>query len=205
MCWLSFGVGRCASIAEGSGAKRRRIPICPARDGESFPNLFVSNPGGRANVSGMSLDETQRKQVAAWIAEGLKIADIQKQMETQWGLRQTYLEVRLLVDDLKLVPKDPPPPPPPPAPTAKEAAPASEELPPRGLPASKVRVTLDQITRVGAMASGKVKFSDNKTAEWYLDQMGRLALAPTEKGYKPSAADLQDFQIALQSELERMG
>jgi hypothetical protein len=153
----------------------------------------------------MSLDETQRKQVAAWIAEGLKIADIQKQMETQWGLRQTYLEVRLLVDDLKLVPKDPPPPPPPPAPTAKEAAPASEELPPRGLPASKVRVTLDQITRVGAMASGKVKFSDNKTAEWYLDQMGRLALAPTEKGYKPSAADLQDFQIALQSELERMG
>jgi hypothetical protein len=153
----------------------------------------------------MSLDETQRKQVAAWIAEGLKIADIQKQMETQWGLRQTYLEVRLLVDDLKLVPKDPPPPPPPPAPTAKEAAPAGEELPPRGLPGGKVRVTLDQITRVGAMASGKVKFSDNKTAEWYLDQMGRLALAPTEKGYKPSAADLQDFQIALQSELERMG
>jgi hypothetical protein len=153
----------------------------------------------------MSLDETQRKQVAAWIAEGLKIADIQKQMETQWGLRQTYLEVRLLVDDLKLVPKDPPPPPPPPAPTAKEAAPAGEELPPRGLPASKVRVTLDQITRVGSMASGKVKFSDNKMAEWYLDQMGRLALAPSEKGYKPSAADLQDFQIALQSELERMG
>jgi hypothetical protein len=153
----------------------------------------------------MSLDETKRKQVAAWIAEGLKIADIQKQMEAQWGLRQTYLEVRLLVDDLKLVPKDPPPPPPPPAPTAKEAASAGEELPPRGLTASKVRVTMDQITRAGAMASGKVKFSDNKTAEWYLDQMGRLALAPSEKGYKPSAADLQDFQIALQNELERMG
>jgi hypothetical protein len=55
------------------------------------------------------------------------------------------------------------------------------------------------------MASGKVKFSDNKTADWYLDQMGRLALAPTEKGYKPTAADLQDFQMALQAELERMG
>ncbi len=153
----------------------------------------------------MSLDETQRKQVAAWIAEGLKIADIQKQMEAQWGLRQTYLEVRLLVDDLKLVPKDPPPPPPQPAATPQAAAPAAGDLPARDLPPSKVRVTVDQVTRVGAMASGKVKFSDNKTAEWYLDQMGRLALAPTEKGYKPTAADLQDFQMALQNELERMG
>ncbi len=152
----------------------------------------------------MSLDETQRKQVAAWIAEGLKIADIQKQMEAQWGLRQTYLEVRLLVDDLKLVPKDPPPPPPQPAATPQAAAPAAGDLPARDLPPSKVRVTVDQVTRVGAMASGKVKFSDNKTAEWYLDQMGRLALAPTEKGYKPTAADLQDFQMALQNELERM-
>ena len=55
----------------------------------------------------MNLDETQRKQVAAWIDEGLKIADIQKRMEAQWGLRLTYLEVRLLVDDLKLTPKEP--------------------------------------------------------------------------------------------------
>jgi hypothetical protein len=79
-------------------------------------------------------------------------------------------------------------------------APRASDLPP-----SKVQVTMDQITRAGAMVSGKVKFSDNKTADWYLDQMGRLGLAPAEKGYKPSAADLQDFQMALQNELERMG
>jgi hypothetical protein len=149
----------------------------------------------------MNLDETQRKQVAAWIAEGLKIGDLQKRMESQWSLRLTYLEVRLLVDDLKLTPKDPPPPPPPP-PSA--VPPAKESLPPADLPASKVRLTLDQITRAGAVISGKVKFSDGKSADWYLDQMGRLGLAPAEKGYKPSAADLQDFQLALQSELERM-
>lgn len=153
----------------------------------------------------MSLDETQRKQVAAWIAEGLKIADIQKLMETQWGLRQTYLEVRLLVDDLKLVPKDPPPPPPPPASPAPAAAIAAGDFPARDLPPGKVRVTVDQITRAGAMISGKVKFSDNKSADWYLDQLGRLGLAPADKGYKPSAADLQEFQLAVQSELERMG
>jgi hypothetical protein len=149
----------------------------------------------------MNLDETQRKQVAAWIAEGLKIGDLQKRMEAQWGLRLTYLEVRLLVDDLKLTPKDPPAPPPP----HQTATKAGESLPPPDLPAGNVRLTLDQITRAGAMISGKVKFSDGKSADWYLDQMGRLGMAPAEKGYKPSAADLQDFQAALQSELERMG
>jgi hypothetical protein len=149
----------------------------------------------------MNLDETKRKQVAAWIEEGLKIADIQKRMEAQWGSRQTYLQVRLLVDDLKLTPKDPTPPPPPPQTAAK----TPDNPPPPNLPAGKVRITLDQITRAGAMVSGKVKFSDDKSADWYLDQMGRLGLAPAEKGYKPSPADLQDFQIALQAELERMG
>jgi hypothetical protein len=152
----------------------------------------------------MILDETQRQQVAAWIEEGLKIADIQKRMQAQWGLRQTYLDVRLMVDDLKLTPKDPAPPPPPPQ-AAAPATKAGDDLPPPGQPASRVRLTLDQITRAGAMVSGKVRFSDGKSADWYLDQMGRLALAPAEKGYKPSAADLQDFQVTLQSELERLG
>jgi hypothetical protein len=78
-------------------------------------------------------------------------------------------------------------------------------LPP-GAPASgAVTVTVDQLTRPGALVSGKAKFSDGKTAEWFLDQAGRLALAPGEKGYKPPAADLQEFQIALQSELQKLG
>jgi hypothetical protein len=148
----------------------------------------------------MNLDESQRKQVAAWIAEGLKIGELQKRMETQWGLRLTYLDVRLLVDDLKLTPKDPPAPPPPHQIPAKTAEPPA----PSGLSPSRVSLAVDQITRAGAMVSGKVKFSDGKSADWYLDQMGRLGLSPAEKGYKPSAADLQDFQAALQSELERM-
>ena len=123
-------------------------------------------------------------------------------MEAQWGLRQTYLEVRLLVDDLKLVPKDPPPPPPQPAATPQAAAPAAGDLPARDLPPSKVRVTVDQVTRVGAMASGKVKFSDNKTAEWYLDQMGGPHWPRRKRVYKPTAADLQDFQMALKMNWE---
>jgi hypothetical protein len=148
----------------------------------------------------MNLDENQRKQVKQWIDEGLKISDIQKRLETEWGLRQTYLEMRLLVDDLKLVPKDPAPLPPSPKLPAAPAPNAGAAM-----PAGQVSVSVDQLARPGAMVSGKVKFSDGKTAEWLLDQMGRLSLGAVEKGYKPSAADLQDFQIALQNELQRMG
>ncbi len=148
----------------------------------------------------MNLDETQRQAVTTWINDGLKLAEIQKRLESDFGLRVTYLEVRLLVDDLKLKPKDPPPPP------AKPVAPEpAADLPP-GLPASGgVSVTVDQLTRPGALVSGKAKFSDGKTAEWFLDQAGRLGLAAGEKGYKPPAADLQEFQIALQSELQKLG
>jgi|SRR5580658_915827 hypothetical protein len=149
-------------------------------------------------VMAMNLDEAQRLKVAAWINEGLKLADIQKRLESECGLRLTYLEVRLLVDDLKLKPKDPPPP-------LKPAPKPEDVFPPPPAGPSKVSVTVDQLARPGALVSGKVKFSDGKMAEWVLDQAGRLGLVPSEKGYKPAPADVQEFQIALQQELQKLG
>jgi hypothetical protein len=150
----------------------------------------------------MNLDETQQKKVAAWINEGLKLSDIQKRLETECGLRMTYLDLRLMVDDLKLKPKDPAPPP---KPSPSAAAESKLGPAPADAPAGKVSVSVDQLTRPGALVSGKVKFSDGKSAEWILDQAGRLGLVPAEKGYKPSPADLQEFQIALQAELQKQG
>jgi hypothetical protein len=66
-------------------------------------------------------------------------------------------------------------------------------------------VTLDQLAKPGAIVSGKVTFSDGQSADWYLDQTGRLGVVPKQPGYKPSPADVQQFQVALQSELARMG
>jgi hypothetical protein len=150
----------------------------------------------------MKLDETQRAKVAAWIDGGLKLAEIQKHLEKECGLVLTYLEVRMLVDDLKLKPKDPVPPPV----KAAEVVPAAEAgLPPGGLPAGKVSVTVDKVMRPGAAVSGKVTFSDGITADWFLDQTGRLGLAGADKGYKPPAADVPEFQLALQTELQKMG
>jgi hypothetical protein len=55
------------------------------------------------------------------------------------------------------------------------------------------------------MVSGKVTFSDGVKAAWHLDQTGRLGLAPKQPGYRPSAADVQEFQAALEKELSKMG
>lgn len=157
----------------------------------------------------MNLDESQRQRVTAWILQGAKLSEIQTRLAAEFALRLTYMEVRLLVDDLKLTPKDPEPPksaePPPVAPSkpaeAKPVPPSTEPLPAAG----KVSVTVDQLTRPGSIASGKVTFSDGQSAEWYLDQMGRLGVVPKKQGYKPSAADVQQFQMALEKEITRMG
>ena len=66
-------------------------------------------------------------------------------------------------------------------------------------------MSVDQITRPGAIVSGKVTFSDGQTADWYLDQTGRLGVVPKQQGYKPSAADVQQFQLALQQEVAKLG
>jgi len=151
----------------------------------------------------MNLDENQRQRVTAWILQGAKLSEIQSRLAEEFGLRLTYMEVRFLVDDLKLTPKDPEPPktvePPPAAP--KSATPSTEPPPSTG----KVSVVVDQLTRPGAIVSGKVTFSDGQTAEWYLDQTGRLGVVPKQQGYKPSAADVQQFQMALEKEISRLG
>ena len=58
----------------------------------------------------MNLTEAQRQQVANWINAGAKLSEIQNRLQSELGLKLTYMEVRFLVDDLKLTPHDPEPP-----------------------------------------------------------------------------------------------
>jgi hypothetical protein len=159
----------------------------------------------------MNLTDEQRQRVTAWILEGAKISEVQNRLVSEFGIKLTYMEARFLVDDLKLTPKDPEPPkvvaPPAAASAAEPAKLTAEKNPaPAGtLPASGVSVSVDQITKPGAMISGKVTFSDAQTADWYLDQTGRLGVVPKQAGYKPSAADVQEFQLALQQEVAKLG
>ncbi|HSY74528.1 MAG TPA: hypothetical protein VK810_03580 [Dongiaceae bacterium] len=155
----------------------------------------------------MNLTEEQRQRVSAWILEGAKLSEIQNRLLSEFKLKFTYMEVRFLVDDLKLTPKDPEPPKVVAPPAAAPATLTAEKnpAPPGTLPASAVSVSVDQITKPGAMISGTVKFSDGQIADWYLDQTGRLGVVPKQAGYKPSPADVQDFQLALQQEVAKLG
>jgi hypothetical protein len=155
----------------------------------------------------MNLTEEQRQRVTAWILEGAKLSEIQNRLMSEFKLKFTYMEVRLLVDDLKLTPKDPEPPKvvAPPAATPTKLSAEKNPAPAGTLPASGVSVNVDQIAKPGAIVSGKVTFSDGQNADWYLDQTGRLGVVPAQQGYKPSAADVQEFQTSLQSELAKMG
>jgi len=168
----------------------------------------------------MNLNDAQKKSVVEWIAQGMKLSEIQRRIGSEFGIVVTYMEVRFLVDDLKLTPKDPEPPKPVEG-NAKSsladstmAGPASIKGEPdkvmsdanRGVPPSGgVSVKVASVARPGALVSGSVTFSDGNSAEWHLDQMGRLGLSPKQPGYKPSPADLEAFQIELQEELQKLG
>jgi hypothetical protein len=162
----------------------------------------------------MQLTDEQKQKVTEWIGNGMKLSDIQNRLADEFEVRLTYMDVRLLVDDLKVMPKDPPEPAKPaPAPEESPApAPAPAEASPLASPdeaaapaGGKVSLTVDTLARPGTIVSGKVTFSDGKNAAWYLDQMGRLGVSPEEQGYRPPAGDVEDFQMQLDRELQKLG
>jgi hypothetical protein len=143
----------------------------------------------------MELSEEQRGVVAGWIREGKSLAEVQKGLESEFSLRLTYMDVRFLVDDLDL--------------ELTSTGPQFDD--PKAVeaqavaPAGGVSVTLDKVSRPDALVSGQVTFSDGVNAQWHLDQMGRLALNPTQADYRPSETDLEAFQRELRSAVEKSG
>jgi hypothetical protein len=150
----------------------------------------------------------------------MKLSDIQRRIGSEFGIVMTYIEVRFLVDDLKLTPEDPEPPKPGvtnarqvggdstiagPGTVKGEAGKVMSGTAAGMPPGGGVSVKVATVARPGALVSGNVTFSDGNSAEWHLDQTGRLGLSPKQPGYKPSPADLDAFQIALQEELQKLG
>ncbi|MDR2512646.1 MAG: hypothetical protein LBD01_02465 [Puniceicoccales bacterium] len=168
-----------------------------------------------------SLSQEQKKNVAEWVTEGASLSEIQKRINGDFGLSMTYMDVRFLVDDLDLVLKD-----------KTQAAAQPENLPaadnssndtdtndmpslgpddysaaaPAPKPAhANVSVSVDPVQRPGIAAGGSVTFSDGQTGQWQLDSYGQLGFIPPYDGYQPSAADVQQFQVALRRELSKGG
>jgi len=149
--------------------------------------------------------DEQKAQIFVWIEQGASPADIQRNLKEEMGVSLTYLDTRLLADDLKLNFKEPELPPAPLAPPSADPSVPPVPPEPAASPAGGVSVSVDRITRPGALVSGTVVLSDGQKAQWFLDQTGRLGFHPETSGYRPSQEDILAFQTQLESLLRKQG
>ena len=150
--------------------------------------------------------------MAQEIANGVSLSDIQKSANEKFGLKLTYMDIRIYASELDNIDWD--------AHDPKaiekakaEAKKAEEEAKKAAETAEGEEATaggdgetvveISKLVRPGAAVSGSVKFASGVTAEWFLDQMGRLGLDAV-KGGEPTREDIAAFQQALQKEVEKM-
>ena len=158
----------------------------------------------------------QKQKISEWVAQGNSLAEIQKKLASEFQIGLTYMEVRLVLDDLRVTPKNRP------TPTATanlKAPPAAAKAGPLGEPpddliqaddapppgGGQVRVDVDRITKPGSVVSGTVVFSDGTKAGWMVDSMGRLGLSGTPPNYRPNPTDIHAFQAELDAQLRKRG
>ncbi len=151
------------------------------------------------------MSEEQVAQIQGWADEGASLSEIQRRLNSEMGIKVTYMEVRFLVDDLgiQLKPDEPETPeaeeeddePTADSETDEDVLDAEPELVDGG---GKVTVTISELQRPGAIVSGRVTFADGKSADWWMDQMGRLGMNPDDPAHRPSESDMMGFQQELQ-------
>lgn len=143
--------------------------------------------------------EEHKLEIAKWVAAGMGLSDVQKKINTDFGIVLTYMDVRFLVDDLDLTLVDPD------KPVASETNKSHpEDSIVDEVPAGeggRVQVEVDGVTSPGVMASGSVVFSDGESKKWSVDQFGRLAMTGGKPDYKPSDQDVMEFQQQLEQSL----
>lgn len=147
-----------------------------------------------------SLTPAQISKVSQWVAEGASLSQIQERLSTQLKVALTYMDTRLLVDDLNLAliekeePKKPE--------EVVEVAPPAEAGP---TATGAVTVEMDTIPQPHAVVSGQVTFSDGQKADWYIDQQGRPGMTARVPGYRPTPEDVTSFQAKLDAVLRQAG
>lgn len=156
--------------------------------------------------------------ISAKVSEGISLSKIQDALLEEKGIRMTYMELRMLASEIesadwqKLDKQKTPEQPQAPEPQAGEGSLDEEQenefIPDEGEEAGKTAegatgkvrgkttVELSKLVKPGTVANGSVKFGSGASADWYLDQMGRLGLANATG--KPDETDIMEFQQELQ-------
>jgi hypothetical protein len=159
------------------------------------------------------MDKDTELQIKIFIAQelekGSSLSDIQNMVNEKFSMKMTYMDIRIMastldVDWRSLDPNAK-------TETPEEAADensAGEDVLPEAAAENTVAdsdtvVDVNPIARPGMMFSGSVKFASGSTADWYVDNMGRLGVENLV-GDKPDQNDVEKFQIELDKVLRKM-
>ncbi|MBR7105178.1 MAG: hypothetical protein IKC65_09545 [Lentisphaeria bacterium] len=145
-----------------------------------------------------ALENDIKLYMASRIAEEVSLSDIQNEVNEKFAQKLTYMDIRILASGLDIdwqaraKAK------------AEEENAASQETPAQEENAAdenasdgKTVVEVSKLMRPGTALSGTVKFASGSTADWYIDQTGRLGLENLV-GEKPTQEDIQQFQVELE-------
>ena len=137
----------------------------------------------------MTKDEL-KKTIVKLLDEGHSLSEIQTILNKEYDEKMTFLDLRVLASELENIDwtKDESSDDEPDEDSSKEGDAADTE--------GKTVVEISKLQRPGVALSGSVKFASGATADWVLDQMGRLGLEKSEG--EPTKEDLQEFQEELQ-------
>jgi DNA-binding transcriptional MerR regulator len=139
-------------------------------------------------------DMEMKKFIAGQLNAGVSLNEIQKLIAEKFDKRMTFLDLRLLAAELEGVEWQ-----------KQDPEPVKAEEPEKAMAAKdtagKTVVELSKLVRPGAVASGSVKFASGASAEWILDQTGRLGL--NNAVGEPTEDDIKDFQKELQKALSK--
>ncbi len=159
---------------------------------------------------------------------GMSLSDLQKLLDSEYGMKMTYFELRMIVSELRIewdkqekkrrpvIPTQPV--------SAPKAAEPEAAQPPVAEDAEEdadlgdgeedadeesddaedgTVVTIDDAPMPGAVMSGNVKFASGASGKWMMNRMGQLGLAKLDEGSEqPTQDDLMLFQQELQAVLQ---
>ena len=144
----------------------------------------------------MSDSMEMKKFLAAEIAAGKSLSDIQTLLNEKFGVRLTYMDVRIMaseLDNIDWTSRDPVKP----EETVEDVTKVPVQKPVAGNGTTVVEV--NQVVRAGAIAEGTVQFGSGASGTWIVDQMGRLGF--DKLNGEPTEKDIQEFQTELRKVL----
>jgi len=135
------------------------------------------------------IKEEIQKLIAKLLNEGHSLSDIQTILDKDYKEKMTFMDLRILASEIEEIDwtKDEEP----------DEDPEKDEKEEKSKDAEgKTVVEISKLQRPGIALSGSVKFASGASADWVLDQMGRLGFE--KKDGEPTEEDLKEFQEELQ-------